>query len=80
MAILLLSLLNRRRLGHSPWIERRPEGDYAVRKPNLERASAIESTQAEAIDRARKMSPNSAIHIERVRHTKDGSPDKWRKI
>jgi hypothetical protein len=31
-------------------IERRPEGDYAVRKPNSDRASVVKATQAEAID------------------------------
>jgi hypothetical protein len=39
------------------FIERRPEGAYAVRKPNADRASAIESTQADAIARARQMKP-----------------------
>ena len=60
------------------FIERRPEGVYAVRKPNADRASAIESTQADAIARARQMNPNATIHVERVRHTDAGSPDKWR--
>jgi hypothetical protein len=36
-------------------------------------------TQGEAIDRARELNPNAAIHVERVRHTENGSPDKWRK-
>jgi hypothetical protein len=62
------------------FVERRPEGDYAVRKPNLERASAVLPTQGEAIDRARALKPNAAIHVERVRHTGNGSPDKWRKL
>ena len=61
------------------FVERRPEGDYAVRKPNSERASAVLPTQGQAIDRARELSPNAAIHVERVRHTENGSPDKWRK-
>lgn len=61
------------------FVERRPEGDYAVRKPNSERASAVLPTQGEAIDRARELNPNAAIHVERVRHTENGSPDKWRK-
>ena len=30
------------------FIERRPEGDYAVRKPNCNRASVVKATQAEA--------------------------------
>lgn len=61
------------------FVERRPEGDYAVRKPNAERASAVTRTQEEAIQRAREINPGAAIHVERVRHTNGGSPDKWRK-
>ena len=61
------------------YIERRPEGDYAVRKPNSERASAVTGTQAEAIARARAMNPDAAIHVERVRNTEFGGRDKWRK-
>jgi len=61
------------------FIERRPEGDYAVRKPNSERASAVAPTQAEAIERAKQLNPNAAIHVERVRNTNVGHPNKWRK-
>ncbi len=61
------------------YIERRPEGDYAVRKPDAGRASAVVPTQAEAIERAKEINPNAAIHVERVRNTNVGSPDKWRK-
>lgn len=61
------------------FVERRPEGDYAVRKPNSERASAVAPTQAEAIDRARQLNPDATIHVERVRNTTGGNPDKWRK-
>lgn len=61
------------------FVERRPEGDYAVRKPNSERASAVLPTQAEAIARARELSPSKAPLVERVRHTGAGRPDKWRK-
>ena len=65
---------------HQPlFIERRDEGDYAVKRPNAERASAIESTQAKAIERAKEIDPNAAIHVERVRHTSVGNRDKWRK-
>ena len=62
------------------FIERREQGDYAVRKPGSERASAVLPTQAEAIERARKMSPESTVHVERVRDTNLGGRDKWRKI
>ena len=61
------------------YIERRPEGDYAVRRPGAERASAIEQTQKKAIERARELAPDSTPHVERVRHTSGGAPDKWRK-
>ncbi len=61
------------------FVEQRGQGDYAVRKPNSERASAIAPTQAEAIQRARQLNPDAAVHVERVRKTSGGSPDKWRK-
>ena len=38
------------------YVERRPEGDYAVRKPGSERASEVTRTQADAIERAREIS------------------------
>ena len=61
------------------YVERRSEGDYAVRRANSERASAIAPTQAKAIERAKQLEPNSSPHVERVRNTSGGSPDKWRK-
>ncbi|TAN02470.1 MAG: DUF2188 domain-containing protein [Rhodanobacteraceae bacterium] len=61
------------------FIERRPEGDYAIRNPNSERASDVLPTQQKAIERARGMAPSAEILVERVRHTDKGRPDKWRK-
>jgi len=61
------------------FVERRPEGDYAIRRSNSERASDVRDTQAEAIDRARELEPGTAPLVERVRHTDQGRPDKWRK-
>lgn len=61
------------------FIERREQGDYAVRKPGSERASAVLQTQAEAIERARELNPDAAVHVERVRDTNVGGRDKWRK-
>lgn len=61
------------------YVERREKGDYAVRRTNSERASAVRDTQAEAIDRARELNPGGRPLVERVRHTKAGDPDKWRK-
>lgn len=60
------------------YVERRDEGDYAVRRPGSERASAVLPTQAEAIERAKEIDPNAAIHVERVRETNRGGRDKWR--
>jgi hypothetical protein len=61
------------------FVEQRPEGDYAVRRPNSGRASDVLPTQAEAIERARELNPNVAPLVERVRHTSAGKPDQWRK-
>ena len=62
------------------FVERRPaEGDYAVRRAKGRRASAIEPTQAAAIERAREINPATAPHVERVRTTNRGKPDQWRK-
>jgi uncharacterized protein YdaT len=61
------------------YVERRPEGDYAVRREGAKRASDVLPTQREAIDRAREIVPGSHPDVERVRHTKGGSPDRWRK-
>jgi hypothetical protein len=60
-------------------VEQRPEGDYAVRRPNSGRASDVLPTQAEAIERARELNPNVAPLVERVRHTSAGKPDQWRR-
>jgi hypothetical protein len=61
------------------YVERRPGGDYAVRRATSERAIDVLPTQREAIERARELSPGSRPHVERVRNTTGGSPDKWRK-
>ncbi len=61
------------------YIEKREQGDYAVRKPGSERASAVRPTQTKAIERAREMNPDAAVHVERVRNTNVGGRDKWRK-
>jgi Uncharacterized protein conserved in bacteria (DUF2188) len=61
------------------FVERRPQGDYAVRRPNSQRASDVKPTQREAIDRARELNPTDTPMVERVRYTNRGHPDKWRK-
>ena len=60
------------------FVEKREPGDFVVRKPGSERASAVLPTQKEAIAKAKEF---GAAHpdVERVRNTKGGSPDKWRK-
>ncbi len=62
------------------FIERRDQGDYAVRKPGSERASAVLPTQSAAINRAREINPDAAVHVERIRDTNVGGRDKWRKV
>ena len=61
------------------FIERRQQGDYAVRRPNSRRASDVLPTQKEAIERARELNPEKEPLVERVRNTDRGHPDKWRK-
>ncbi len=61
------------------FVERRPEGDYAVRKSNSERASDVLPTQGEAIKRARELNPGASPVVERVRNTPGGKPDQLRK-
>ena len=62
------------------YVARRPRGDYAVRKAHAERASAVEPTQAEAIARAREINPRQWPVVSRVRRTRTGHPDQWRKV
>ncbi len=64
---------------HELYVERRREGDYAVRRGGSERASVTAPTQKAAIEKAEKLGPDAAIHVERVRDTKVGGGDKWRK-
>lgn len=60
------------------FIERRTkEGDYAVRKGDSERASAVLPTQREAIDWAQERGGD--VFVERVRETNKGHPDQWRR-
>lgn len=64
---------------HDLFIERRPQGDYAVRRPNSNRASFVCPTQREAVQRAKQHVGPGTIHVERVRNTDRGHRDKWRK-
>ena len=60
------------------FVEKR-KGDFAVRRPNSERASDVLPTQAEAITRAKELSKGGTPVVERVRNTATGKPDQWRK-
>jgi Uncharacterized protein conserved in bacteria (DUF2188) len=64
---------------HELYVERRPQGDYAVRRGGSERASATAPTQKQAIEKAEKLDPRAAVLVERVRDTDVGGRDKWRK-
>jgi hypothetical protein len=46
------------------FVERRPPGDYAVRRPNSQRASDVLPTQADAIERARELNPDTPPLVE----------------
>ncbi len=60
------------------FVERRPDGTYAVREANNPRAIGTGSTQEEAIRAAHEARPGVNLDIERVRDTDTGKPDKWR--
>ena len=62
------------------YIEKTKTGEYAVRIPGSERASAVRRTQAEAIERARQMYPDAIIYVERVGVRFIGGRDRWRKL
>ena len=59
------------------FVTRRDDGRYNVLRPNAERASAVTDTQRQAIDRAKIIAPDAAVHIQRVRSNPPG-PDKFR--
>ena len=61
------------------YIERRKQGDYAVREEGSRRASVTAPTQEKAIAKAKKINPGVAPDVERVRRTQGGKPNKWRK-
>ena len=65
-----------KRICEAIFIVRRPQGDYAVRSTDSERASDILPTQREAIARARELNSSGTPLVERVRDTKHGGRDK----
>lgn len=61
------------------FVERRPQGDYAVRRGGSDRASDVLPTQEQAIERAKELNNGKPPLVERVRNTDVGGRDKWRK-
>lgn len=75
-----LGLSKARRKTLNPiFVERRAQGDYAVRRSDSGRASHVFPTQRQAVERARELSPDRRVFVERVRDTPVGSRDRWRK-
>lgn len=61
------------------YVEQRPRGDYAVKRGGSSTPLATARTQARAIEQAKKLAPGVRVDVERVRDTKVGGRDKWRK-
>jgi hypothetical protein len=61
------------------FIEQHNEG-YGILRGGVEKPLAVEPTQDAAIEKARKLDPHAAIHVERVRNVEGGGRDKWRRI
>ena len=60
------------------FVEKRDQGDFAVRRAGSQRASAVAPTQGAAIKRAEQLEPGIKPHVARVRHTSRGKPDQFR--
>jgi hypothetical protein len=51
---------------HSEYfIEPRENGEWAVKLPHAERASAVEATQQKAIERAKQFAPEGVVHVKK---------------
>lgn len=61
------------------FIEKHPDG-YAILRGGVKQPLAVESTQDAAIEKAKQLEPEAAIHVERVRNVEAGGRDKWRRI
>jgi hypothetical protein len=59
------------------YVEREDDGTYAARQNK--RVIAQGETQRETIDRARRVEPDDPVLAERVRDTRVGGRDKWRR-
>lgn len=61
------------------FIEKR-DSEYVILRSGVHKPIGTAPTQEEAIVKARKIEPEAAVHVERVRDTEGGKPDKWRKV
>jgi hypothetical protein len=61
------------------FIEQHNDG-HAILRGGVEKPLAVEPTQDAAIEKARKLDPDAAIDVERVRNVEGGGRDKWRRI
>jgi len=48
---------------HNEYFVEPRKDEWIVKLPHAERASAVEPTQKEAIDRARHFAPNGVVHV-----------------
>jgi hypothetical protein len=62
------------------YIERRPAGDYAVRRGGSQRASFVGKTQGEAARRAHASDRKAVVYGERVRRRNGALSGKWRRL
>ena len=61
------------------FIEQHKDG-YAILRGGVKEPLAVEPTQDAAIEKARKLDPDAAIDVERVRNVEGGGRDKWRRV
>src|ERR1700729_1169475 len=59
------------------FVEQRPNHKYSVTERGNSKPLAVTNRQAEAIQKAQKIAPDAALHVERVRDIGPGR-DKWR--
>lgn len=61
------------------FVELGDDGKYRGTRGGAERAGYVGTTQHEVINQIQQAHPDATIHVERVRDTSAGNPDKWRK-
>ena len=64
---------------NAPKIEKRDDGNYAVKRAGKKKASAITATQTEAVARARALEPGAGPIVKRERKSPAGKRGTWRK-